>query len=359
MSDQAEPMPKPRKDPAAKELGRRGGEKGGRARAAALSPERRKEIAQAASEARWKKADGTGRTPRATHEGELRIPSGDDMLVIPCFVLDDGRRVLSRAGMVSTLGMKEGSNPKQGYDRLTNFCRGKGISPYVSARLATLIQAPFSFRLPGGGSAFGFEATVLADLCKAILDARAAKKLQTQQQHIARQAEVLLMGFAQVGITALVDEATGYEAERRRGELHAILEAYIAKELLPWAKRFPDEFYTGMFKLMKWDDKKALSERPPLVGKLTNNLVYDRLPEGVLEELKRKNPVGEDGRRRHKHHQFLTVDIGHEHLGKHLAVVCALMRISPDFKTFVRQLDRAVPRYGKNYELPLDDLPLY
>jgi hypothetical protein len=33
------------------------------------------------------------------------------------------------------------------------------------------------------------------------------------------------------------------------------------------------------------------------------------------------------------------------------------MRISPDFKTFVRQLDRAVPRHGKNYELPLDDLP--
>lgn len=37
------------------ELGRIGGRKGGRARAKALSPERRKEIAQRAAAARWKK----------------------------------------------------------------------------------------------------------------------------------------------------------------------------------------------------------------------------------------------------------------------------------------------------------------
>ncbi len=41
------------KDPAAVALGRKGGKKGGPARAAALSPERRKEIAQQAVAARW------------------------------------------------------------------------------------------------------------------------------------------------------------------------------------------------------------------------------------------------------------------------------------------------------------------
>lgn len=43
------------KNPAAVELGRRGGLKGGHARAANLSPERRKEIAEQAAAARWKK----------------------------------------------------------------------------------------------------------------------------------------------------------------------------------------------------------------------------------------------------------------------------------------------------------------
>jgi len=43
------------KDPATVSLGRRGGAKGGPARAAALTPERRKEIAQAAAAKRWEK----------------------------------------------------------------------------------------------------------------------------------------------------------------------------------------------------------------------------------------------------------------------------------------------------------------
>ena len=43
----------PAKNPAAVELGRLGGLKGGKARAAKLSPKKRKEIAKKAAEARW------------------------------------------------------------------------------------------------------------------------------------------------------------------------------------------------------------------------------------------------------------------------------------------------------------------
>lgn len=43
------------KDPAAVSLGRRGGLKGGKARAKKLSPERLSEIARLAAQARWRK----------------------------------------------------------------------------------------------------------------------------------------------------------------------------------------------------------------------------------------------------------------------------------------------------------------
>jgi hypothetical protein len=42
------------KDPAAVALGRKGGLKGGKARAAALSPSKRRNIAKKAAQARWK-----------------------------------------------------------------------------------------------------------------------------------------------------------------------------------------------------------------------------------------------------------------------------------------------------------------
>ena len=51
-----EPTPEEQgKDPAAVSLGRRGGLKGGKARAASMSAKRRAEIAKKAAEARWRK----------------------------------------------------------------------------------------------------------------------------------------------------------------------------------------------------------------------------------------------------------------------------------------------------------------
>ena len=51
-----EPAPPPEKNAAAVALGRLGGKKGGAARAAALTPEQRSEIAKKAAAGRWKKA---------------------------------------------------------------------------------------------------------------------------------------------------------------------------------------------------------------------------------------------------------------------------------------------------------------
>ena len=49
------PAPAPAKDPNAVALGRKGGLKGGKARAVKLTPEQRAEIARKAAAARWKK----------------------------------------------------------------------------------------------------------------------------------------------------------------------------------------------------------------------------------------------------------------------------------------------------------------
>lgn len=56
-SDEVEPDPDEGKDPAAVALGRRGGLKGGRARAERMTPEQRSEAARKAATARWSKRD--------------------------------------------------------------------------------------------------------------------------------------------------------------------------------------------------------------------------------------------------------------------------------------------------------------
>lgn len=55
-TDESEPIEQPdTRNPAAVVLGKLGGQKGGKARAEKLTPERRKEIAQKAAQTRWAK----------------------------------------------------------------------------------------------------------------------------------------------------------------------------------------------------------------------------------------------------------------------------------------------------------------
>jgi P63C domain len=326
---------------AAKAFARMGGLKGGKARAEALTPEERSESARQAANARWaqradeqQQSDPASQLPKADYKGLLKI--GD--LEIPCFVLDDGRRVISGRGMMVAIGMR---GRGQGMARIASH---RMLESLETNDLRLAIENPIKFTSGSPKVGDGFEATVLHDLCEAILRARDAGVLKTEQEmRYGKCADLLIRAFARVGIIALVDEATGYQAERDRDALHKILEAYIAKELLPWTKRFPDEFYQQMFRLQGWQYSPLSTKRPRLVAQLTVHTVYDRLPPGVLEELRKDNPIIKDGRRRYKLFQFMTEDIGQPHLEKHLASVTTLMRISPNWKTFKKLLDKAFP----------------
>jgi hypothetical protein len=284
-------------------------------------------------------------------EDELKI--GD--LVLPCAVLEGGRRVISQRGMTQSLGRgitTSGSYyAKKRADiddaQLPPFLSAGNIKPFVSNELAASLSTPIEYQpLHGGRTAFGIEASSLPEICEVWLKAQDADALRPSQGHIAARAAILMRGLAKVGIVALVDEATGYQVVRNRQELHKILEAYIAKEFLPWTKRFPDEFYQEMFRLRGWSFDPSTGKKPILVGKLTEKVVYKKLPQGVLDELKRKNLRNEKGRRRHKHFQFLTEDIGDPHLEKHLLVSTALMRASRNWREFLRLLERAIPNPG-------------
>ncbi len=147
-------------------------------------------------------------------------------------------------------------------------------------------------------------------VCDVYLEARNAHKLDPKQRSVARAAEILVRGLARVGIVALVDEATGFQEVRARDELQRILEAYVQAEFRPWLKMFPDDFFREIYRLQGWEYRPGTSKRTPYVGKLVNKYVYEQLPTGVLDELRRLNPKNERGNPSRRHHQFLTEGTG-------------------------------------------------
>jgi len=327
-------------------------QRGGKARAEKLTSEERVDIARTAALKRWSRAD---EVLRATHGSSDRpLVIGDQS--IPCYVLEDGRRVLSLGGMVRALGMSIGGGGKGEGDRLGRFLGSNSISPHVSNDLASRIKTPIRFQAPTGGTvATGYEATILPEICDAILGARKAGTLRRHQQsHIADQAEILVRGLARVGIIALVDEATGYQEIRDRKALEEILNKYISKELRKWTPTFPNDYFSQIFRLKDWKAPSFPTARPGIIAHYTNDIVYSRLAPGVLQELQQRNPVvPEGGRRKHKHFQHLTGDYGHPKLKEHLGDIVVLMKAAVTWAEFKRLLDRVKPFVAAPDELPL------
>ena len=121
-----------------------------------------------------------------------------------------------------------------------------------------------------------------------------------------------------------------------------------------WQKTFPDEFYKELYKLKGWSHTGTpFHSRPSVVGKYTNDIVYERLAPGILEELQRKNPIDENGNRSVRHFQWLTTDTGLPHLRRHLEGVIALMRAAEDWRHFEELVSRSYPKAGEQLKLYL------
>lgn len=327
---------------------------GGKARAEKLSAEERRAIASAAAAARWgTERKGKGHVPIAEYgsaDKPLRIGGAE----IPCYVLDDGRTVLTQGGMLSALKMSQGTATKGGGDRLMNFATTKGINPFVSDNLKDLITSPIAFRAQGQ-LAYGYEATILPELCDAVLAAREKGTLNYQQEDIAKQCEILVRALSKVGIIALVHEATGYQEYREREMLQEILRRYISDELLIYAKTFPMEFYKQVFRLKGWNWNAG--RMSPIMGAIVNDLVYARLAPGVLDELKKRNPVTEKGYREHAHYQHLTADVGHPQLTRHLYELIGMTRAFAvgEWDKYYDLVNRTFPKLNASLFLNFDE----
>lgn len=312
---------------------------GGEARAKALTKAERSEIASRAATARW-----AAHLPDATHEGELQLAN----LSLPVAVTSDGTRLMISKAFMTALGRPwKGSYART---ELPNFIAAKNLLPYISDELRAVLD-PIEFVNKHGQRATGYRVELLPLVCDVYLDARKAGKLTESQEPVAAQAELLIRGFARVGIVALVDEATGYQRDRASNALAKILEKFIAKELQPWVKTFPDEFYEQLFRLRGLEFPKDTVKRPQYFGYLTNDIIYKRLAPGVLEELKRTEPKRPSGRRKGTMQQRLTPDLGHPKLREHLASVCTIMDLSEDYIDFMKKLERRHPKYGETLEL--------
>ena len=283
--------------------------------------------------------------PKTTLTGKIYASD----IAIECYHLENDKRVISGTGLQKALGFlqRNTSGDKLKKILLSNKNREIFAAKYDELK-ANFEASKILFISPTTRRgiipyATGYEATFLMDICHFIQDMYLNNLLDEKYHILYERATIISRAFAKVGIIALIDAATGYEKIRPQDALQKILDAYLSKNLSAWAKRFPDEFYKEIFRLNGWVYDPMSVKRPSCVANWTTNIVYDRLAPGIVEELEKKNPTNDKGIRKHKHHQFLTNDIGHPALAQHLYAVIGLMRTQQTWENFKRLLNRAYP----------------
>jgi hypothetical protein len=270
----------------------------------------------------------------ATHRGILHIAGAD----VPCAVLSNGKRIISQTGLFQAF-----DRPRKGEKRqegLPSIVGASNLLPFASDELREKSQA-VRYVHTNGQLVSGYDAEIIPLICELYLAANdVGNVLVESQQKIVLRASVIVRALAKVGISALIDEATGYQYDREKDALQQLLKAYIAEDFLKWQSRFPRKYYQEVFRLHSWEYDPQSLKRPQYLGKFTNEYVYKQLPKGVLEELRKKNPITEKGNRRRRHHQHLSNEVGIPHLDRHLTKLITVMELSEDTESFKKNFNR-------------------
>lgn len=273
---------------------------------------------------------------------------------IPCYVLNDGTRVFSGRGIQKAVG----ANPNASGTWLNKFVNSSTITDYIDPGVLAKFNNPIKFRRPNASGSQsetnGYEATLLIDLCDAIIEASKSRDLDAK---LVMAAETIIRSVAKVGVIALVDEVTGYNKDKNRAkdELQNFLSQVIRLEAAKWVKRFDDSFFEMIYKMKGWTWNYT-KKHPGVVGTWINDIVYQRLGPMVLTELREKNPKSDHGSRKSKHHQFLSDDYGVPMLKNHLIGLEALAKASSyNWSQFMDMVDRVYPKQYQQLSLIFDN----
>ena len=278
------------------------------------------------------------RMPEAKYKGVLRILDYE----IPCYVLNDGQRVIGRTSATEMLtGIKGGG-------AFEKYIGVAALRPFIN--MNGVLEKMVSFRLPEveglDRAVKGLPTSVWLDVCEGFvkaLDARNRRAVDVpmtaRQIEMAIQAGMFLAAVARVGLDSLIDEATGYQYDRAADALQVKLHAYLEVEMRKWEKTFPDELWIEFGRLTGW--KGSVTKRPKYWGKLVMELVYEYLDADVADWLRQNVPEPRHGQ---NYHQWLSSQYGLKKLVEHL---WKLIGIAKTCQNMVELKDKMAEIHGK------------
>lgn len=275
--------------------------------------------------------------PVARWSGTLNINEDG----VACYVLDDGRRIISRTAATNALTTGKGGG------NLESYLSADGVKEHIPQDLpGKLIE--FTIPEVTNKKVQGMSAETFLEICKAYVNGMNSGTLKTDRQtQIAIKAAMFLSACSGVGLIALIDEATGYQYERAQDALQFKMKLFLADEMRKWEKTFPDKLWAEFGRLTNWHG--PINSRPKYWGKLVMELVYGYLDPDVAAWLKEHAPKPVGGQ---NYHQWLSSQYGLKKLVEHIWL---LIGVASTCSSMHQLRKTMAERYGRQLVM----LPIY
>lgn len=279
--------------------------------------------------------------------GDLNLgPNGD--IPIRCAVLENETRIISSNSTFRAFG-----RPPHGRknEKLPPILSANNLQPYFSEKTRELAQ-PIYYRHTNKTIISGYNAEIIPEICDVYEDAYEDGVLQHSQESVIPFVKAVRRVLSRIGMTALVDEVTGFQYIREKKALEKLLDKIITPEYRQWTKQFPLNFFKEIYRLYGWDWKKAIENQnvnvfgekkkpytPSCVGNFINKYIYNALGEDVLKKLRKVNPKNENGNRTRRFTSHLSEDIGIPALQNRITRVLTVMELSSNMDEFKQLMD--------------------
>jgi len=251
---------------------------------------------------------------RVTHYGPVHFGAAVECQAL---VLENGERGFNRRQVMQLIGFHKDNRS----DRFRSF-----LAEIAPNALTLFNKSESPVVMPNGGRAIFIPCDVIPDFAMGVIRQAVAGTLHAKRKGLIEPCLKIQDSLAKVGITALIDEATGYQYHRAPDALQDLFDRLIRQTASDWERRFHPDFYEAIYRLFNWRYNPA-KPKPFIVGKITLQWVYEPVfPSEILVEIKERQ-------RSEKMHQWLETG-GLTLLEKQRDAVMMIARSSTDFKDF-------------------------
>lgn len=267
---------------------------------------------------------------KVTHYGKVHF--GADV-ECEALVLENGERGFNRKQVTQVFGLHR--DYKGGHFR--HF-----IAEITPNSLDLMDKKGWSVIMPSGQRASFIPCDVIPDFAAGVIRQAVAGTLHSKRKGLIEPCLRIQESLSKVGITALIDEATGYQHHRAPDHLQVLFDKLLRQTASDWERRFHPDYYESVYRLFRWTYNPA-KPKPHIVGKITLMWVYEPVfPVEILTEIKERQ-------RSEKMHQWLETG-GIKLLEKQISAVTMIARSSIDHKDFS---DRCAIAFFKRGQMPI------